>query len=110
MYVGVVGFSSLRVKPKTVSDASPPPGNSLRTVTPAWPWVTFFPALRPRLRGAAASGLLAISAAVRPPGLSARGSQPKSAVAASDQPSASGKGQRVLGLRKAAAEGCRSPV
>ena len=96
--------------PKTVSDASPPPLNSRRTVTPPWPCVTSLPAARVILIAAAESGFRRISLMFRAPGLSARGSQPRSAVAASDQPLANGKCQRVFRLRKSASECCRCPV
>ncbi len=96
--------------PNTVSEASPPPSNSRRTVTPPCPCVTSLPATRVILIAAAESGFLAISAAVSAPGLSATGSHPKSAVAARDQPLASGKCQREFKLRKSASECCRCPV
>src|SRR2546430_2666191 len=84
----VVGFLRLRVKPKTVSAASPPPAKSRRTVTPPWPCVTLLPATLVILIAAAESGFRTISAAVSAPGLSARGSQPTSAVAVRGQPPA----------------------
>src|SRR2546427_5102639 len=61
------------------------------------------------LSRAAESRFPRISVFVSAPGLSARGSQPTSAVAARDQPGASGKCHREFRLRKSASECCRLP-
>src|SRR5256885_14719762 len=96
----VVGFLRLRVKPKTVSAASPPPAKSRRTVTPPCPCVTLFPATRVMLIAAAESGFRTISPAVSAPGVSARGAQPTSAVAGGGPPPREGEGPGGGGIGK----------